>query len=122
MHLAAVTLRPSILIQTLSLRSQHVLFLRVLVALLTNVHTIHFSVIPNRITKVLLSTLLSLLPSRSESDITASSGSDLNSKGRKGKKRAHDYEGDEIFRNITGTTCPTAAHKEIISVTLDGVL
>ncbi|KAI9466959.1 hypothetical protein BJY52DRAFT_1141931 [Lactarius psammicola] len=99
--------------------SQHVLFLRVLIALLTNVHTIHFSVVPNRITKVLLSTLLSLLPS--QSDIRASPESDMNIKSRKGRKRPHDYEGDEIFRTITGTICPTSAHKEMISVTLDAL-
>jgi len=46
----------------------------------------------------------------------------MNNKGRKGRKRAHDYEGDEIFRTITGTICPTSAHKEMTSVTLDGVL
>lgn len=99
--------------------SQHLLFLRALVALLTNVHTIHFSVIPNRITKVLLSTLLSLLPS--QSDLRASSEPDMNGKTRKGKKRAHDYEGDEMFRNTTGTTCPTPVHKEMISATLDAL-
>ncbi|KAH9049102.1 rRNA processing/ribosome biogenesis-domain-containing protein [Lactarius hengduanensis] len=99
--------------------NQHVLFLQVLIALLTNVHTIHFSVVPNRITKVLLSTLLSLLPS--QSDIRAISESDMSSKGRKGRKRAHDYEGDEIFRTITGTICSTSAHKEMISVTLDAL-
>lgn len=97
--------------------NQHVLFLQVLIALLTNVHTIHFSVVPNRVTKVLLSTLLSILPS--QSDIRAISESDMSSKGRKGRKRAHDYEGDEIFRTITGTICSTSAHKEMISVTLD---
>ncbi|KAH9006875.1 rRNA processing/ribosome biogenesis-domain-containing protein, partial [Lactarius hatsudake] len=99
--------------------NQHVLFLQVLIALLTNVHTIHFSVVPNRITKVLLSTLLSLLPS--QSDIRAISESAMNSKGRKGRKRTHDYEGDEIFRTITGTICSTSAHKEMISVTLDAL-
>ncbi|KAH9045464.1 hypothetical protein EDB85DRAFT_2070270 [Lactarius pseudohatsudake] len=99
--------------------NQHVLFLQVLIALLTNVHTIHFSVVPNRITKVLLSTLLSLLPS--QSDIRAISESDMSSKGRKGRKRAHDYEGDEIFRTITGTICSTSAHREMISVTLDAL-
>ncbi|KAH9077235.1 hypothetical protein EDB83DRAFT_2311797 [Lactarius deliciosus] len=97
--------------------NQHVLFLKVLIALLTNVHTIHFSIVPNRTTKVLLSTLLSLLPS--QSDIRAISESDMNSKGRKGRKRAHDYEGDEIFRTISGTICSTSAQKEMISVTLD---
>ncbi|KAI9448089.1 hypothetical protein H4582DRAFT_2107490 [Lactarius indigo] len=98
---------------------QHVLFLQVLIALLTNVHTIHFSVVPNRIIKVLLSTLLSLLPS--QSDIRATSESDMSSKNRKGRKRAHDYEGDEIFKTTTGTICSTSAHKEMISVTLEAL-
>lgn len=99
--------------------NQHVLFLRILVALFTNAHTIHFSVVSNRITKVLLSTLLSLLPS--QSDIRASPESDMSTKGRKGRKRAHDYEGDEMFRTTTGTICPTPAHKEMISITLDAL-
>ncbi|KAI0307217.1 hypothetical protein B0F90DRAFT_1814005 [Multifurca ochricompacta] len=46
--------------------SQHVLLLRALLSLLTNVHTLNLPSVPNRITKVLLSTLSVLLQTRSE--------------------------------------------------------
>ncbi|KAI0304160.1 hypothetical protein BC826DRAFT_215112 [Russula brevipes] len=96
--------------------NQRVVFLRALVSLLTNVHTIHFPPVLNRIAKVLLSTLSALLPT--QSDIRAGPAS---VKGRKGRKRAHDYEGDGIFTATTNAICPTSTHGAMILTALDAL-
>ena len=102
-----------------SSRNQCVVFLRALVSLLRNVHAMHFPLVLNRIAKVLLSTLSVLLPT--QSDIRTGPGSLTGSKGRKSRKRAHDYEGDEIFKTTTNVICPTLAHNAMILSALDGM-
>ncbi|KAI0251352.1 rRNA processing/ribosome biogenesis-domain-containing protein [Lactifluus subvellereus] len=99
--------------------NQHVILLRALMSLLTNIHTIHLPVAPNRITKVLLSTLSLLLPT--QSDIRTGPASVVSSKSGRRRKRAHDYEGDEIFKITTNDICPTLAHREMILATLDTI-
>jgi hypothetical protein len=100
-------------------RDRQVVFLRALVSLLANVHVMHSPLILNRIVKVLLSTLSILLPA--QSDIKTGPVSIVSKKGRKGRKRAHDYEGDEIFNITTNVICPTSTHNMVISTTLDGM-
>ncbi|KAI0284276.1 rRNA processing/ribosome biogenesis-domain-containing protein [Russula aff. rugulosa BPL654] len=99
--------------------NRRVEFLRALVSLLTNVHTIHFPLVLNRIAKVLLSTLSVLLPT--QSDIRTGRVSDTNGKGRKGRKRAHDYEGDEIFEITTNAISSNPIHDAMILTTLDAL-
>src|SRR5258708_33901807 len=100
------------------LRNRRVEFLRALVSLLTNVHTIHFPLVLNRITKVLLSTLSVLLPT--QSDIRTGPVSDTGSKGRKGRKRAHDYEEGEIFKFTANAICSSPTHNAMLLTTRDG--
>ena len=105
--------------QVMPIRSRRVDFLRALVSLLTNVHSIHFPMVLNRIAKVLLSTLSVLLPT--QSDIRTGPVSDTSSKGRKGRKRAHDYEGDEIFKIKTNVICSNPTRDAMVLTTLDGM-
>ncbi|KAI9507018.1 rRNA processing/ribosome biogenesis-domain-containing protein [Russula earlei] len=98
---------------------RHVEFLRALVSLLANAHTMHSQLLLNRIVRVLLSTLSVLLPT--QSDISNDRESTVSSKGRRGRKRAHDYEGDEIFGITTNVICPTATHKTMTLTTLDAL-
>jgi len=101
-------------------RNQYVAFLRALVSLLLNVHMMDFPLVLNRIAKVLLSTLSVLLPT--QSDIGTGPVSVTSSKGRKSRKRAHDYERDELFKTTTSVICPTSEHNAMILTTLDGML
>jgi hypothetical protein len=78
-----------------------------------------FPLLLNRIAKVFLSTLSVLLPT--QSDIKTGAVSVASSKGRKGRKRAHDYEGDEIFKTTTNVICPTSEHNAMVLTTLDGM-
>ena len=100
-------------------RNRRVEFLRALVSLLTNVYTIHFPLVLNRIAKVLLSTLSVLLPT--QSDIRTGPVPDTKGNGRKGRKRAHDYEGDEIFKITTNAISSNPIHDAMILTTLDGM-
>ena len=101
-----------------SSRNQYVVFLRALLSLLRNVHTMHFPLLLNRIAKVLLSTFSVLLPT--QSDIRSGPVSVASSKGWKSRKRTHDYEGDEILKTTTNVVCPTSAHNAAMLTTLDG--
>jgi hypothetical protein len=101
-------------------RKQYVAFLRPLVSLLLNVHMMDFPLVLNRFAKVLLSTLSVLLPT--QSDIGTGPVSVTSSKGRKSRKRAHDYEGDELFKTTINVICPTSEHNAMILTTLDGTL
>ncbi|KAI0004959.1 rRNA processing/ribosome biogenesis-domain-containing protein [Russula compacta] len=99
--------------------NRRLVFLQALVSLLTNVHTVHSPPALNRIAKVLLSTLSVLLPT--QSDLRGGPVSTTSGKGRKGKKRAYDYEADEIFKITTNVICPTSAYIAMILITLDAL-
>lgn len=99
--------------------SRRVEFLRALVSLLTNVHTIHFPLVLNRIAKVLLSTLSVLLPT--QSDIRTGPVSYTSGNNRKGRKRAHDYEGDEIFKITPNAISSNPIHDAMILTALDAL-
>lgn len=101
-----------------SSRNQHVAFLRALMSLLRNVHTMHFPLLLNRIAKVLLSTFSVLLPT--QSDIRSGPVPVTGGKGWKSRKRAHDYEGDELFKTTINVICPTSVHNAVMLTTLDG--
>jgi len=79
-----------------------------------------FPLLLNRIAKVLLSTFSVLLPT--QSDIRSGPVFVASGKGWKSRKRAHDYEGDEIFKTTTNAICPTSAHNAVMLTTLDGTL
>lgn len=116
LHFAAVTATSDT--QLVPFRNRRLVFLQVLVSLLTNVHTVHSPPVLNRIAKVLLSTLSVLLPT--QSDLRGGPVLTTSNKGRKGKKRAYDYEADEIFKITTNVICPTLVHNAMILTTLDG--
>lgn len=42
--------------------------------------------------------------------------------GKKGKKRARDFEGDEVFKTKSNILCQNAAENEIVIASLGGVL
>jgi hypothetical protein len=79
----------------------------------------HSPLLLNRIAKVLLSTFSVLLPA--QSDIKGGPVPVTSNKGRKSRKRAHDYEGDEIFKTSTNVICPTSAHDAMLLAALEGM-
>jgi hypothetical protein len=78
----------------------------------------HFPLLLNRIAKVLLSTYSALLPT--QSDVRSRPVSVTGSKGWKSRKRAHGYEGEEVFKTTTNVICPTSIHNAVMLTTLDG--
>jgi hypothetical protein len=64
----------------------------------------------------LLSTVLATQPEVQHVDNTGSSSN----KGKKGKKRARGYEGDEIFKLSKEVICPTVDDGKVVLAALDG--
>ncbi|KAI0065940.1 hypothetical protein BV25DRAFT_1613288 [Artomyces pyxidatus] len=98
--------------------AQRIPLLQVLTPALTLPHTLHHPILPTRITKALLSILSVLLPSQPEaqSDVGTSG-----SKSRKGKKRAREYDGDEVFKISNDMMCPSLADGEMVMAALDAL-
>ena len=63
--------------------------------MLTNSHDVHHSIIPTRLTKVLLVAISQLLRSRPDDQMEVSGNGH---RSKRGKKRAREYEGDEVFK------------------------
>ncbi|KAI0268321.1 rRNA processing/ribosome biogenesis-domain-containing protein [Gloeopeniophorella convolvens] len=93
------------------------MLLRTLTSLLINVHVLHQSILPDQITKRLLSLLTAFLPV--QSDMRTVSGSTAGSKSRKSRKRAHDYEGDELLKVATDVECRSLADREAVLAAID---
>jgi hypothetical protein len=75
------------------------------------------NIIPNRLIKAVLPSLTSLLSS--ESDVK---GQDDTGTGRKkGKKRARNYEGDEVFKVAREVICPRDEDGDIVLAAVDGL-
>ncbi|KAF5358971.1 hypothetical protein D9758_004780 [Tetrapyrgos nigripes] len=85
---------------------QRVPFLEALHTLLTHCHLLHDPILSTRLTKAVISYIAVLLPSQSDvnidRDAVAATGN-----GRKGKKKARAYEGDEVFSTSMDVICAT---------------
>ncbi|KAF9076870.1 rRNA processing/ribosome biogenesis-domain-containing protein [Rhodocollybia butyracea] len=85
--------------------SQQIPFLKAVHALLAYCHPTHLPSLSSRLIKTLLSGLTLILPNQTDiqNSITQANGS---GKGKKGKKKARTYEGDELFRASSDVVCP----------------
>ena len=102
-------------------RSQSILFMTSLLALLEHTHGLHHPLLPTRLTKAVLAYVTPLLrPQSEDASGPTANGVEGGGKSRKGKKRARDYEGDEVFKVGGGVVLPTVADGEITLLALDG--
>ncbi|OCH92155.1 hypothetical protein OBBRIDRAFT_886436 [Obba rivulosa] len=86
--------------------SQRLPILRAIISMLQHSSALHDPILSSRLAKAILPSLSVVLSSESH----ASDGTDqsaFKSKGRKGKKRARGYEGDEVFKITREIVCPT---------------
>ncbi|KAJ7904735.1 hypothetical protein B0H14DRAFT_3421490 [Mycena olivaceomarginata] len=87
------------------LRSERLPFLNTLQVVLAKCHPLHSTLVVNRLARAivpLLSVVLAKEPDARESDGTAQGRS------KKSKKRAREFEGDEVFKISREVVCPTA--------------
>ena len=75
--------------------------------------------IVGRLLKTILPALASLLPDKATVD---KSGPVAEMNGKKGKKRAREFEGDEVFKARRNILCQNAAENEIVIASLEGML
>ncbi|KDR83920.1 hypothetical protein GALMADRAFT_54559 [Galerina marginata CBS 339.88] len=98
-------------------RSQRLSFLKVLDSLLKNCHPADSSILPTRLAKAVLPSITKILVSSSSeggAENEPSSG-----KSRNGKKRARNYEGDEVFKTTRLVIYPTEEEGEACLISLD---
>lgn len=85
-------------------------------ALLRNCHPIDSSNIPTRLSKAVLPSITKILSSPTEVDKDNEPSS---SKSKNARKRARNYEGDEVFKVTRQVSYRTAEESEIALASLD---
>ncbi|TFK94656.1 hypothetical protein K466DRAFT_475938 [Polyporus arcularius HHB13444] len=86
--------------------------------LLTNEAHLHDNIVASRLVRSVMPLLAVVLSTRSASGANEEQGA-AQGRGRKGKKRAHGYEGDEVFKVGRGIVCVTATDSEILLASVD---
>ncbi|VDC07334.1 unnamed protein product [Peniophora sp. CBMAI 1063] len=101
--------------------TQRIGFFTSVLILLEHAHALHHPLLPTRLTKATLVQITPLLRPQSEDTPTAAimNGAEGAGKSRKGKKRARDYEGDEVFKVGGGVVLPTVADGNAALIALD---
>ncbi|KAI0033323.1 rRNA processing/ribosome biogenesis-domain-containing protein [Vararia minispora EC-137] len=97
-------------------------FFQSLIAILTHTHGVHHALLPTRLTKAVLSTVSVLLRvSADGSAKNATAGTGGGGRLKKGKKRARDFEGDEVFSLVGEVACPTRDAGDSLLFALDAL-
>lgn len=97
---------------------QRLLVLTALQKLLQNSRFVDSPIIPNRIARAVLPSLVIVLSSSSAVKEANASDSKNNSKG---KKKAKNYAGDEVFKVSRDIICPTDVDAQVLLLALDGM-
>ncbi|KAK7060454.1 hypothetical protein VNI00_001219 [Paramarasmius palmivorus] len=98
--------------------SERIPFLSTLQTLLTYCHFLDATILSTRLTRVILSTVSTILPSQFDLD-RGEDARGTSIKSKKGKKRARGYEGDEVFRNSLGVICPSKDDGKVLLTACD---
>ncbi|KAJ3935036.1 MAG: rRNA processing/ribosome biogenesis-domain-containing protein [Lentinula lateritia] len=93
-------------------------FLETVHALLTRCHPSHSPLLSSRLTRIALSNLMVILPS--QTDVQSSMAqTDSANRSKKGRKRARNYEGDELFKASGDVICPTIDDVKSLLISCD---
>ncbi|KAI0320268.1 rRNA processing/ribosome biogenesis-domain-containing protein [Amylostereum chailletii] len=96
--------------------AQRIPFLRSIKALVAHSPNVHHPLVPTRLTKALLTIVSQLL--WAQSDDQNKNGKSVGGRSKKGKKRAREYEGDEIFKTSCDVLFPGQGDGEMILLAL----
>ncbi|EAU84647.2 hypothetical protein CC1G_00166 [Coprinopsis cinerea okayama7 len=94
--------------------AQKAFFLYTLRVVLNKCHAVDSPIIPNRIVKALLPSLAVILDSKGP----ASQPGETISTTKNSRKRARNYEGDEVFKVSRDVICPTAIEGQVLLHTI----
>lgn len=84
--------------------------------LLKTSYSLHSPLLPNRLAKAILPSITKILTTSSDTeDVQASS-----SKNKNARKRARNYEGDEVFKVTRQVVCITPEDEQILLKSIDG--
>ncbi|KAK0206320.1 rRNA processing/ribosome biogenesis-domain-containing protein [Desarmillaria ectypa] len=99
--------------------SQRLPFLDTLHSILVHCFPLHSEVSCNRLTKAVLSSITTILPS--QSDFDQSTDTIQTGRSKKGKKRARAYEGDELFKVSRNVLFPLSDDGKAVLVACDAL-
>lgn len=99
-------------------RSQRLVFLSSLQALLSHCYPLDSPLVPTRLMKAILPLISVILTTAAE---TRDAGT-TTTKSRRGKKRARGYEGDEVFKVTRDVICPTVDGGKVVLAAFDGMI
>lgn len=99
--------------------SQRLPFLKALHSILVHCLPLHSEVSCNRLTKAVLSSITTILPS--QSDFDQSTDTVQIGRSKKGKKRARAYEGDELLKVSRNILFPLSDDGKAVLVACDGM-
>ncbi|KAJ7068467.1 hypothetical protein C8F01DRAFT_1208022 [Mycena amicta] len=89
---------------SIAVSSERLPFLDALQDLLSQGHTLHSTVVVNRLAKAVLPLATVVLARQTDA---RTNDADTARRSKKGKKRARDFEGDEVFKISREVICPT---------------
>ncbi|KZT13037.1 uncharacterized protein LAESUDRAFT_754063 [Laetiporus sulphureus 93-53] len=99
---------------------QRLHFLRATASLLQTESYLYDAVLSSRLARAILPFLTPLLATKTQQKGSSSTDTSK-STGKRGKKRARGYEGDEVFKVAMEIICPTAEEGEVLLVAADAV-
>ena len=104
----------------ITLSSQRAFFLTTVRDILTHCHPLDSFLVPTRLAKAVLPSISVILsaPSHSQNTVNALV---MSSRGKKGRKRARGYEGDEVFKLSREVICPTIDDGRVLLTALEGI-
>ena len=105
---------------TLYHRSVKCSLLRAVDGLLKNCHPMDSTVLPARLAKTALPSVMKIISTSSSAAAGTQEGS--SSKSKSSKKRARNFEGDEVFKSTRDVVCSSKDECDVLLISLDGML
>ena len=103
-----------------ALSSQRLFFLTTIQEILTYCQPLDSPLVSTRLAKAVLPSITVILSSPSDSQHFENT-SVRSSKGKKGRKRARDYEGDEVFKLSREVICPNIDEGKVLLTAFQGI-
>jgi hypothetical protein len=100
--------------------SQRLFFLTTIRDILIHCHPLDSPLVPTRLAKAVLPSISVILSAPTGSQSTENTPA-MSSRGKKGRKRARGYEGDEVFKLSREVICPTIDDGRVLLAALEGI-
>lgn len=97
---------------------QRLFFLTTIRNILAHCHHLDSPLVSTRLVKTILPSISDILSAPPDSQNPENTPA-MSNRGRKGRKRARGYEGDEVFKVVREVICPTIDHGKVLLTALE---